>query len=349
VSGRGFASDNHSGVHPDVLEAIAAANDGHAPAYGADPWTAALAGRFRDHFGPRAVALPVFNGSGANVVAIAAVSRPWQAVACPQTAHLNVDEAGAPEKIAGVKLITVPTPEGKLTTELLETAIPWDRIGDEHFAQPRVVSISNSTELGTVYDAAETRALADFAHQHDLLLHVDGARLANAAASLGTGLGDLTADAGADVLSFGGTKNGLLAGEAVVFLREGLAAGAEIVRKGSLQLASKMRFFSAQLDALLGPGDLWRSNAAHANEMAARLAEAVTAVDGVELAHPVQANGVFARFPAAAIAGLEFEPDGRRAFYVWDAEGRVVRLMCSWDTTPEDVDSFASRLAAVGP
>jgi threonine aldolase len=343
---RGFASDNHSGVHPEILEAIAAANDGHAPAYGADRWTAALADRFREHFGPAAVALPVFNGSGANVVAIAAVTRPWQAVICPETAHLNVDEAGAPEKIAGVKLLTVATDDGKLTPELLEASIPWDRVADEHFAQPRVVSISNSTELGTVYDPAETRALAEFAHGRDLLLHVDGARLANAAAALGAGLGELTSGAGADVISFGGTKNGLLAGEAVVFLREELADGAEVVRKGSLQLASKMRFLSAQLDALLGPGDLWRRNAAHANEMAARLAGAVTAVEGVELAYPQQANGVFARFPAEAIERLEFDEGGERAFYVWEEAGRVVRLLCSWDTTPGDIESFAERLSA---
>jgi threonine aldolase len=343
---RGFASDNHSGVHPEILEAIATANDGHAPAYGADRWTAALADRFREHFGPAAVALPVFNGSGANIVAIAAVTRPWQAVICPETAHLNVDEAGAPEKIAGVKLLTVAADDGKLTPELLEASIPWDRVGDEHFAQPRVVSISNSTELGTVYDPAETLALAEFAHGRDLLLHVDGARLANAAAALGAGLGDLTSGAGADVISFGGTKNGLLAGEAVVFLREELADGAEVVRKGSLQLASKMRFLSAQLDALLGPGDLWRRNAGHANEMAARLAQAVTAVEGVELAYPQQANGVFARFPAEAIERLEFDEGGARAFYVWEEAGRVVRLLCSWDTTPGDIDSFAERLSA---
>jgi threonine aldolase len=347
VSGRGFASDNHSGVHPEVLESIAAANSGHAAAYGADRWTAALADRFREHFGPAAVALPVFNGSGANVVALAAVARPWQAVICPESAHLNVDEAGAPEKIAGVKLLTVPTADGKLTPELLERAIPWDRIGDEHFAQPRVVSISNSTELGTVYEPAEVRALADFAHERDLLLHLDGARLANAAAALGATLAELTTEAGVDVLSFGGTKNGLLAGEAVVFLREGLADGADVVRKGALQLASKMRFISAQLDALLGPGELWRRNAEHANAMAAGLARALVELEGVELAHPVQANGVFARLPAEAIRRLEFGDEGERAFYVWDEEGRVVRLMCSWDTSPGDVAAFASRLAAV--
>jgi threonine aldolase len=347
VSERGFASDNHSGVHPEVLDAIAAANHGHAAAYGADRWTAALADRFREHFGPAAVGLPVFNGSGANVVAIAAATRPWQAVLCPETAHLNVDEAGAPEKVAGIKLLTVATPDGKLTPELLERAIPWGRIGDEHFAQPRIVSISNSTELGTVYDASEVRALADFAHARDLLLHVDGARLANAAAALGTTLAELTTEAGADLLSFGGTKNGALAAEAVVFLREELADGAEIVRKGALQLASKMRFLSAQLEALLGPGDLWRRNAEQANAMADRLAAALSDLDGVELAHPSQANGVFARLPAEAIRRLEFAEDGERAFYVWDEEGRVVRLMCSWDTRPGDVAGFVSRLAAV--
>ena len=249
--GRGFASDNYSGVHPEVLAAIEAANVGHAPAYGADEWTAAAQERFREHFGAGALALPVFNGSGANVVALAAVTRPWQAVICPATAHLHVDECGAPEKLAGIKLITVETPDGKLTAQLLDSAYPWERIGDEHASQPRVVSISNSTELGTVYDPGEVSAIAEAAHARGLLLHVDGARIANAAAAQGLGLGSLTTEAGVDLLSFGGTKNGLLFGEAVVFLAPGLGAEAEFVRKQLGQLASKMRFAGAQLGALL--------------------------------------------------------------------------------------------------
>ncbi|MFN8160085.1 MAG: beta-eliminating lyase-related protein [Solirubrobacterales bacterium] len=342
--GRGFASDNCSGVHPEVLAAIAAANSGHVPAYGADQWTAGAQELFREHFGPDARALPVFNGSGANVVALAAVTRPWQAVICPATAHLHVDECGAPERVAGVKLITVETPDGKLTPGLLDSAFPWERLGDEHASQPRVVSISNSTELGTVYSPSELRALADAAHGRDLLLHVDGARIANAAVAAGTGLGELTTGAGADLLSFGGTKNGLLFGEAVVFLAPGLGREAEFVRKQLLQLASKMRFAGAQLEALLGDG-LWERNAARANEMAARLGSAISSIEGAELAHPVQANAVFARLPAEVIERLEFDEDGSRAFYVWDAPSGTVRLMCSWDTTPEDVDRFAAALA----
>ena len=346
MSARGFASDNHSGVHPEALEAIAAANEGHAPAYGADPWTAGATDALRRHFGDGARAFPVFNGSGANVACLDLALRPHEAVICTETAHLNVDECGAPERIAGVKLLAVECTDGKLTPELLESEVDWSRAGDEHAAQPRIVSISNSTEVGTVYDAEEVAALADFAHGRGLLLHVDGARLSNAAASLGATLAGITTEAGADIVSFGGTKNGLLAAEAVVFASEDLAAEAEFARKQSLQLASKMRFVSCQLEALLRD-DLWRRAAGTANSMAARLADAVRAVEGVDLAHPVQANGVFARFPAAAIERLEHDADGRRAFYVWDPPTRTVRLMCSWDTTEEDVDSFADRLREV--
>jgi threonine aldolase len=346
VSARGFASDNHSGVHPEVLDAIAAANQGHAPAYGADRWTEAATDTLRRHFGASTRAYPVFNGSGANVVSLAATTRPWHAVICPAGAHMNVDEAGAPERIAGVKLLPVECPDGKLTPALLESGVEWHRVGDEHAAQPRLVSISNSTELGTVYRAEEVAAIAGFAHERGLLLHVDGSRLSNAAASLGTSLGAISTEAGADIVSFGGTKNGLLAGEAVVFASEELAGDAVFARKQSLQLASKMRFISSQLDALLRE-DLWLRNATAANAAAERLAVALTAIDGVELAHPVQANGVFARLPAAAIEQLEHDEDGTRAFYVWDAPSRTARLMCSWDTSDADVEAFADRLAAV--
>ena len=340
---RGFASDNSAGVHPEVMAAVVAANDGHAGAYGADPWTAAARERFREHFGPDAEAWPVFNGSAANVLCLRAACRPFEAVICPATAHLNVDECGAPEQIAGVKLITIEAGDGKLTPELIEAGFDWRRVGDEHATQPRLVSISNSTELGTVYSPAEVAALAEFAHRRDLLLHVDGARIANAAAALGLGLSELTTEAGADLLSFGGTKNGLLLGEAVVFLRPGISDRFQFIRKQSLQLASKMRFVSAQLDALLRDG-LWRRNAAHANATARRLAERISGIEGVELVQPVDANGVFAILPEAAIERLELDRQGNRAFYVWDAAARVVRLMCSWDSTEEDVDAFADRL-----
>jgi threonine aldolase len=339
---RGFASDNFSGAHPEILAAVSAANDGHTPAYGDDPWTARARARFRDHFGDAAEAFPVFNGSAANVLALDAVTRPYEAVICAATAHLNLDECGAPERIAGVKLLTVEGEHGKLTPELIA---PLDtRRGDQHASQPRAVSISQATELGTVYTADEVRALADFAHERDMLLHVDGARLANAAASLDVPLRTLTTDAGVDALSFGGTKNGLLLGEAVVFLRPGLADRFAFVRKQGMQLASKMRFVSAQLETLLG--DLWLRNASHANAMARRLRDAAAAIDGVEIAHPVEANGVFARLPHAAIDRLRSELPGEPPFYIWDEETGECRWMCSWDTTPEDVDAFAAAVEA---
>jgi threonine aldolase len=340
---RGFASDNHAGVHPEILDAIAAANTGHAPSYGADLFTAAAAECFRDHFGPEAEAWIVFNGSGANVASIDALTRGFEAVICTDVAHMNVDECGAPERIAGAKLLTVATQHGKLAPSDLGR---WEgRRTDEHFPQPRVVSITQATELGTVYTLDETQAIADAAHALGMLVHVDGARLANAAASLDQSLSALTTDAGVDVVSFGGTKNGLMLGDAVVFLRPGLGEGFEFVRKQLGQLASKMRFVAAQFDALLG-GDLWLRNATHANAMAARLAAAVEGIGGVEIAHPVEANAVFARLPAAAIERLRSAWAYELPFYVWDEPTGTVRWMCSWDTDPDDVDAFAAAVAA---
>ncbi len=343
---RGFSSDNSSGIHPRVLDAIAAANDGtHVTAYGDDPTTARLESLIREHFGPAAHGYPVFNGTGANVTAVGSLTRPFDAVICAAGAHMNVDEAGAPEAIGGVKLLTIPTEHGKLTPELLHEGVEWERVDDVHASQPRVISITNATEVGTVYTADEISALAAFAHERDLFLHVDGARLANAAASLDLPLAAITADAGVDVVSFGGTKNGALAGEAVIFLKDGLAPDYPFVRKQSMQLASKMRFISAQLAALL-TGDLWRETASHANAMATRLADAIGEIDGVELAHPVEANGVFASLPEAVIEPLSHDADGGHRFYVWDPATRVCRFMCSWDTTPDDVDAFAAELRA---
>jgi threonine aldolase len=341
---RGFASDNFSGAHPEVLAALAAANDGHTPAYGDDPWTQRARTLFRHHFGDTAEAFQVFNGSAANVLALDALTRPFEAVICAATAHLNVDECGAPERIAGVKLLTVETEHGKLAPEHLA---PLDvRRGDQHASQPRAVSISQATELGTVYTLDEIRALADFAHERDMLLHVDGARLANAAAALDAPLRALTTDAGVDALSFGGTKNGLLLGEAVVFLRPGLADRFEFVRKQGMQLASKMRFLSAQFEALLRDGDLWLRNASHANAMARRLHDAARSIEGVEIAHPAEANAVFARLPILAIERLRAELPGETPFYVWDEDTGECRWMCSWDTTPDDVDGFAAAIEA---
>ena len=343
MSVRGFASDNHAGAHPEVLEALVAANDGHAGSYGADEWTARAEELFREHFGPEARGFCVFNGSGANVAAIDALTGPHEAVICTDVAHMHVDECGAPERLAGTKLLTVSTEHGKLGPDDLRR---WEaNRGDEHRVQPRLVSITQATELGTVYTLEETRAIADTAHELGLLLHVDGARLANAAAALDATLAALTTDAGADALSFGGTKNGLVVGDAVVLCRPGLAADFSFTRKQMLQLASKMRFISVQFEALLG-GELWLESARHANAMAARLADAAAAVDGVEISHPVEANAVFARLPRAAIDRLLAELPGEHPFYVWDESADEVRWMCAWDTAPEDVEEFAAAVAA---
>lgn len=337
---RGFASDNAATVHPDVLAAIARANVGHAFGYGHDDLTRTLEARFREHFGEQARAYPVWGGTAANVLSLRATCRPWEAVICSRAAHLNVDECGAPEAIAGVKLLTAASEDGKLTPALVDGLI--ERVGDEHAVQPRVVSISQCTELGTVYSAGELHNLSEVAHERGMLVHMDGARLTNAAAALDLSLGAITAEVGVDVLSFGGTKCGLLGAEAVVFLSPGLGDGFEYLRKQSLQLASKMRFLAAQLDALL-TGGLWLRCAAQANAMAALLADRVDGLDGLTITHPVQANAVFARLPSAeAIAALQRQYD----FYVWDERRNEVRWMCSWDTTAADVEQFAAAVAA---
>jgi threonine aldolase len=337
---RGFASDNAATVHPEVLAAIARVNVGHAFGYGHDPRTQRVEAMLADHFGTGTRAFLVFNGTAANVLSLRAACRPWQAAICADTAHLNVDECGAPESIAGVKLLTVGADHGKLTPALAESRIV--HIGDEHAVQPRVISISQCTELGTVYSAEEVAALAEFAHSRDLVLHMDGARLSNAAAALGLPLRALTTDVGVDILSFGGTKNGLLGAEAVVVLAPELAEGFEYLRKQSLQLASKMRFLAAQFEALL-TDELWRRCATQANTMADRLAGAMGGLTGLQITRPVQTNAVFATLPPAATAALQEQFD----FYVWDERTGEVRWMCSWDTTEEDVDTFTRAVAEV--
>jgi threonine aldolase len=334
-SRRGFASDNSATIHPDVLAAIARVNVGHAFGYGHDEYTLSVEARVASAFGENASAFFVFNGTGANVLSLRSACRRFEAVICAETAHLNVDECGAPEVIAGVKLLTVPGIDGKLTPELVESRIA--RVGDEHAVQPHLVSISQCTELGTLYTVDELLALAEVAGSHHLLLHVDGARLSNAAAALGVSLGE--AAAGADVVSFGGTKNGLLGAEAVVLLNPALAQDFLYVRKQSMQLASKMRFLAAQFDALL-LDELWLRSAGHANAMASRLAGALTDVPGLTITRPVQTNAIFAVLPAAITASLQRE----YPFYVWDESIGEVRWMCSWDTTEEDVDGFAAAV-----
>ena len=335
---RGFASDNYAGPHPEVLSAVAAAAAGHAPAYGDDEVTARLAEVVRAEFGPTAAVFPVFNGTGGNVVALAALCRPWDAVVCAETAHVHVDEGGAPERIAGLKLWTVPTPDGKLTPALVDTQA-WG-FDDVHRARPAVLTITQSTELGTVYTPAEIAALADHAHARGMRLHVDGARLANAAASLGCSLADITSRAGADAVTFGGTKNGALGAEAVIVFDPEVAEAVRRLRKTFGQLPSKMRLVSGQLLALLSD-DLWRRNASHANAMAARLEAAVRKVPGVAISRPAQANAVFAVLPPAVTARLQ----ERHRFYTWNQSTGEVRWMCAWDTTPEDIDAFAADVA----
>jgi len=335
---RGFASDNYAGAHPEVIDAVIRANSGHAVAYGEDDETVRLAGLVREHFGDHAEVFPVFNGTGANVVALQSICRPWEAVICAETAHVNVDEGGAPEKVAGLKLWTTPTADGLLTPEAIDVhAVRFD---DVHRSQQAVVTVTQSSELGTAYSVDQLGALVEHVHSLGMKVHLDGARIANAAASLGVGLRAVTTDVGIDIVSFGGTKNGAMGAEAVIVLDPSLAHAVPFLRKSSMQLASKMRFVSAQLCALL-TDDLWRRNASHANAMAQRLLAGVQGVPGLRVARQVDANAVFAFLPREVTARLQ----ENYRFYEWDEHTGEVRWMCSWDTTPEDVDGFVAAIA----
>jgi threonine aldolase len=335
---RSFASDNNAGIHPKILQAVAQANTGHAVGYGDDPYTRAAGARFKQHFGADAEVFIVFNGTAANCLSLKALTQSYQAVICTEGAHIYVDECGAPEKFIGCKLIPIPAPNGKLTVEAVSHA--YHGIGDQHHVQPKVIAITQSTEMGTVYQPSEIRDLANFAHKRNMFLHMDGARIANAAVSLRLNLRQATRDLGVDVLSFGGTKNGAMGAEAVVFFDKKLARDFLYLRKQGMQLASKMRFISAQLDALLS-GDLWKRNAQHANRMAALLKKELGKIRGVRIVYPVEANGVFAQIPRRAIAMLQ----KRYFFYVWNEQESVVRWMCSFDTTEKDVRQFARFVA----
>jgi threonine aldolase len=336
---RTFASDNNAGAHPRILAALAEVNAGHVAGYGDDAYTTRAERAFQALLGDEARVFFAFNGTGANVVALAAALRPYQAVICPTQAHLNVDECGAFERFAGGKLLDVPVTNGKLTPADVEAQLHG--IGDPHHVQPAAISISQSTELGTAYTVAELAALGAVAREHGLFFHLDGARIANAAAFLGADLRALLVDTGVDACTFGGTKNGMLFGEAIVFPRYHPSIEAlPYIRKSGMQLASKMRFVSAQFEALL-QDNLWLENASHANRMARRLADRVTAIDGVDVVYPVEANGVFAALPPRAIAPLQ----AFRRFYVWDHDASIVRWMCSFDTTEDDVDAFADAVA----
>src|ERR1044072_6572992 len=330
---RSFASDNNAGVHSEVIEAVKAANDGHVVAYGDDPFSANATKLFRENFGRDVAVYFVFCGTGANVLGLKSITESYQAIICAETAHVNVDECGAPEKFTGCKLLTVATPDGKLRVEQIKPLMHG--IGVEHRVQPGVITISQATEMGTVYTKDELKTLADFAHDRGILLHVDGARLSNAAVSLDASLKEITADVGVDVLSFGGTKNGMMYGEAVVFFDKKRASDFKYIRKQGMHLPSKMRFISAQFEALLS-GDVWRRGAAHANRMAQLLGSELAEVPPIQLTQPVESNGVFATIPQEYIPALQ----EKFFFYVWDDAISEVRLMASFDTSEDDIHDF---------
>ena len=344
---RSFASDNNAGVHPEIVEAIARANQGHVIAYGDDPYTRSAVAKFEEHFGSGIDVFFTFNGTGANVLGLQSLNRPYHAVLCSDYAHIYTDECGAPEKHTGCKLIPLPHQDGKITLDSVRHA--YHGIGDQHHVQARVISITQSTEMGTVYQPEEIRALADFAHEREMFLHMDGARIANAAASLGQTLRQATRDLGVDVLSFGGTKNGMMGGEAVIFFNQGVKQGASnsglsrdflYLRKQGMQLASKMRFIAVQFEALL-TDNLWRRSAEHANRMAGLLEKEISLISGVKIIWKVEANGVFVQIPRHAVEKIK----ARYFFYMWIEEECIVRWMCSFDTTEEDVKDFAQVVA----
>jgi len=337
---RSFASDNNAAVHPEVLEAIGRANQGHEVGYGDDSYTESAIRKFREHFGNDVEVFFVFNGTAANVLSLQALARSYHAVLCPELSHIYTDECGAPEKMSGCKLIPLAAPAGKLTVETVAHA--YHGIGDQHHVQPRVISITQSTEMGTIYNPSEIQNLARFAHERDMFLHMDGARISNAVAAQGLTLRQGSRDLGVDVLSFGGTKNGLMGVEAVVFFRPELAVDFLFMRKQGMQLASKMRYMAAQMGALLS-NELWKRNADHANRMARLLEQEIRKIAQIKLVYPVEANGVFAQIPRAAIEKIK----ERYFFYVWSEEESVVRWMCSFDTTEEDVRQFAEFVKAI--
>jgi threonine aldolase len=337
---RSFASDNNAGVHPDVMAALAAANDGHVIAYGDDPYTARAVALFRKHLSSEAEVYFVFGGTGANVLGLKAGTESHNAIICAQTAHINVDECGAPEKFTGCKLLPIVSPDGKITVDQIKPLL--HEVGFEHHVQPRVISVSQATEMGTVYTPRELKNLSRFAHEHDMLLHVDGARIANAAASLNLKLKDITKDAGVDILSFGGAKNGMMYGEAVVFFDKAVGGNFKYTRKQGTHLPSKMRFISAQFEALLS-NDLWRRNAEHANSMAQVLARELAQVPQITLTQNVESNGVFAVVPKKYVPLLQ----KHYFFYVWNEEISEVRFMTSFDTAEADINHFVALVKKI--
>lgn len=327
---RSFASDNNSGVHPLILDAVMEANDDHAVGYGDDPWTARATKKIQEVFGEAAQPFFVFNGTGANSVALQAVTRPFNSILCAETAHIFVDECGAPGRMSGCALVSIPTPDGKLTPELIAPHLHG--FGFCHHSQPKAVYISEATELGTVYTIDEVRALADMLHQYNMYLHMDGARLANACAYLGCSMKELTVDAGVDILSFGGTKNGMMMGEAVVVFRPELLENMPYIRKQSAQLASKMRYMTAQYVPYL-ENNLWWKNATHANACARRLADVLAEFPQIHLTQKVESNQLFFTIPSEPLKKLQ----ENYFFYMWNEETNEARFVTSWDTTEEDI------------
>jgi len=334
---RGFASDNNAGVHPVILKALQGVNEGHTIAYGDDPYTAAATEKIKNLLGPDSSPWFVFIGTAANVLGLDAVTRPYHSIICAETSHIHEDECGAPERWTGCKLLSVDSADGKLGIEGIERHLYG--IDFEHHSQPRVISITQSTEMGTVYSIEEIRRICDFAHERKMLVHLDGARIANAAASLGKSFREMTTEAGVDILSFGGTKNGMMYGEAVVFLKKGLDDDFKYLRKQGMQLASKMRYIAAQFEAYLDEG-VWLQNAKHSNRMARLLEKEVKDLHEITITQPVESNAVFATVPKEIIPVLQ----GEFFFYVWNEASGEVRWMCSWDTTEDDIRSFARSL-----
>jgi threonine aldolase len=337
---RTFASDNYAGVHPVIMEALLRANMGHASSYGNDDFTRRAIAKFKELLGDDIDVFFAYNGTGANVLGLSALMQSYNSIICSDLAHINVDESTAPEKFMGCKLVTIPTVDGKIYPEQIEERIR--RVDDQHHPQARVISISQTTEYATVYTIDEIRAISAVARKYNLYLHMDGSRIANAAAALEQSLRAITRDAGVDVLSFGGTKNGMMFGEAVVFFNTALAKSFRFIRKQGMQLHSKMRFIGAQFEALL-TDDVWKKNAAHANAMAKLLEKTLRGFPAIKITQSVDANGIFAIIPAEAVPALQAE----HYFYVWNERLSEVRLMCSFDTTEDDIKSFAQVLKKV--
>jgi len=334
---RGFASDNNAGVHPEILKELVRSNEGHAIGYGADIYTQKALSLFREHLGEQTETFFVFTGTAANVLGLSSVTRSWNSIITASSAHLEQDECGAPEKFLGAKVLTVDTPDGKINARLIEKHLHG--FDFEHHSQPKVISITQSTEMGTVYTAGEIREIADFAHSMNMFLHMDGARISNAAVSLGLPFRAFTADAGVDVLSFGGTKNGMMFGEAICFLKPGFAKDFKYLRKQGMQLASKMRFISAQYIAWFR-NDLWKECAAHSNSKARLLADKLQAFSELKITQKVESNGIFIIIPdevAKRVMDHYF-------FYPWNEKTSEYRLMTSWDTTDEDIEGFVTLL-----